>query len=203
MGPPTLQGSTLRGPTTSGLTFSGFGPQPLGAPWGAPPFGAHPSGPPLFLGLAPHPLGPHHDTKNIGQKIGLAQIGLAQIGLAKLGLAKIGFGQNWPGQNLDAKNGLAKIGLAKIGQIRIAKTGLAKVGLFPRRPPRVSDLGPSPYSCLHPALSHASFDITVHSDPCFFVPFVIVYFVPNAVFCPVSVFLSQHTISKDVRLYPF
>ena len=52
--------------------------------------------PPLFLGLAPHRLEPHHDTKNVGQKI--------RIGLAKIGLAKIG-------QIRMAKTGLAKVGL--------------------------------------------------------------------------------------------
>ena len=49
--------------------------------------GPHPSPPPpprLFLGLAPHLLGPHHDTKNIGQKIGLA---------------KKRTGQNWSNQD--------------------------------------------------------------------------------------------------------
>ena len=37
---------------------------------GPHPWGPTTSGPSLFLGLAPHPSGPHHDTKNFGQKTG-------------------------------------------------------------------------------------------------------------------------------------
>ena len=81
-------------------------------PFGAPPFRAPPFGASTFLGLASRPLGPHHDTKNIGQKIGLAK--------------KLEWPKNWNGQKLD----WPKLALAKIGQIRMAKNGLAKVGLF-------------------------------------------------------------------------
>ena len=49
-----------------------------------------------FSGFVPLPSGPHHDTKNIGEK----------IGLAKIGLAKIGFGQNW--SNQDGQNGIGQ-----------------------------------------------------------------------------------------------
>ena len=80
LGPPTVRGPTLGAPPLRGPTLAGAhpsGPHPSGGP----PFGA-----PLFLGLAPNPLGPHHDAKNIGQKIGFAKIGLAKIGLTKVGL---------------------------------------------------------------------------------------------------------------------
>ena len=54
---PTLRGPTLRGPTTSGPHF-------------------------FWVWVAPHPVGPHHDTKNIKKWIGQNWIG-----------------QNWIGQN--------------------------------------------------------------------------------------------------------
>ena len=78
-----------------------FGPPTLRAPTlsGRPPLGAPQLRPSLFLGLAPHPLGPHHDTKNVGQKNELAKIGLAKIGqirMAKTGLAKVGFFPSGP-----------------------------------------------------------------------------------------------------------
>ena len=103
---PTVRAPTLRGPTLGGPTLRPHlgGPHCLGAP----------------------PFGPHHDTKNIGQKIGLAKIGLPKLDWPKLDLAKIG-----RAQTTMAKIGLAKIGLAKIGQIRMAKTGLAKGRLLP------------------------------------------------------------------------
>ena len=68
-GPHNFGAPQLRGPTTSG-----FGPPPLGGP---------------TLG------GPHHDTKNIGQKIGLAK---------KLDWPKNWIGQNWIGQNWIGQN---------------------------------------------------------------------------------------------------
>ena len=60
-----------------------FVPPPFGAPpFGAPPFGPPPFGAPLFLVLAPHPLGPHHDTHQIPKQI-----------------VQNWIGQNWIGQN--------------------------------------------------------------------------------------------------------
>ena len=76
-----------------------------------PPFGA-PHGPSLFLGLAHHPLGPHHDTHQIPNYI-------IPIGLAKIGLAKIGFGQNWPGQNHDGQ----KMDWPKLDWPKLVKSG--------------------------------------------------------------------------------
>ena len=106
----------------NGKKARNFGPPPFGPPFGPPqfvshplrgphPFGAptlrgpHPSGPPpfgaptlrgshFFWVLAPHPLGPHHDTKNrLAKNLALAKIGRARIGqirMAKTGLAKVG-----------------------------------------------------------------------------------------------------------------
>ena len=97
-GAPPFGAPPFGAPQLRALTFSGFGPPPFGAPpfgapqfrappygapqFGAPPFGAPPFGAPLFLGLAPHPLGPHHDTHQIPKQIGQNWIG-----------------QNWIGQN--------------------------------------------------------------------------------------------------------
>ena len=98
---PTLRGPTLRGPTLRGPHF--------------------------FWVWPPNPLGLHHDTKNIGQK----------IGLAKIGLAKICFGQNWPGQNHD---GQKWIGQHWIGQNWSNQDGQNGIGQS-RSLPRVSGLG--------------------------------------------------------------
>ena len=99
--PPTLRAPTLRGPTLRG----------------PPPFGA-----PLFLGLAPHRLGPHHDTKNIGQKIGLAK----KLDWPKLDWPKL----DWP--KLDwpklVKSGWPKTGLAKVGLFRTHAVWCAAIG---------------------------------------------------------------------------
>ena len=98
-GPPPFGPPTVRAPHPSG-------PPQLRGPTTS---GPHNFGPPLFPGLAPHPLGPHHDTKNIGQKIGLAK----KLDWPKLALATIG-----RAKTTMAKNGLAKTGLAKVGLFR-------------------------------------------------------------------------------------
>ena len=86
----TLQNSTKKTPQRGKERMKNCGRRGS-TPFGHPPFGA-----PLFLGLAPHLLGPHHDTKNVGQKIGLAKIDFSQNWLWPK-LAKSGWPKrDWP-----------------------------------------------------------------------------------------------------------